>query len=305
VRLLPGGALDASFSGDGKQTVAFNAGGGLDDRANGVALDGSGRIVLAGYAQTEYDYEFAAARLLPNGALDTAFSRDGRQTIDLGNGDDRASAVAIDARGRIVLAGDSGWVGTDHDFAVARLLDNGALDTTFSGDGREKIFFNVGGGADDRATAVALDARGRIVLGGYAQVGATDYDFAVARLLGNGAWDTAFSGDGRQTVAFNLGGGHDDRAAAVAVDAYGRIVVGGAAQAGATDRAFAAARLRRSGALDTSFSANGKTIVDFDLGGGLDDFAAGMAIDTAGHITLAGAAQEGATDYDFAVARLI
>ena len=41
------GTLDATFSGDGKQTTAF---GGQSDVATGVAIQDDGRIVVGGYA---------------------------------------------------------------------------------------------------------------------------------------------------------------------------------------------------------------------------------------------------------------
>jgi hypothetical protein len=52
--------------GDGKQTVAFNLRGvPQDDGAYAMALDLSGRIVLAGGAQySGSDYDMAVARLL-------------------------------------------------------------------------------------------------------------------------------------------------------------------------------------------------------------------------------------------------
>ena len=43
-RYSPNGLLDASFSGDGKQTTDF---GGIDE-ASGVALQGDGKIVAVG-----------------------------------------------------------------------------------------------------------------------------------------------------------------------------------------------------------------------------------------------------------------
>ena len=46
-RYNPNGSLDTSFSGDGKQTTDF---GGATTRRTGVALQGDGKIVAAGYA---------------------------------------------------------------------------------------------------------------------------------------------------------------------------------------------------------------------------------------------------------------
>ena len=95
--------------------------------------------------------------------------------------------MAIGAADQIVVAGSSQFGTTDHDFAVARLNANGTLDTSFNGDGRATVRFDQGGGLNDRATGVAIDGSGRVVLGGLAQYGNTDYDFALARLQGGPA----------------------------------------------------------------------------------------------------------------------
>ena len=93
----------------------------------------------------------------------------------------------------------------NYNFAVARLLDNGALDTSFSGNGKVHINFNSpDSNSEDRVQGVAIDPQGRIILAGSAQVSAANHDFAVVRLTAAGALDETFDGDGRATVAFNL-----------------------------------------------------------------------------------------------------
>ena len=99
-RYNPNGSLDTSFSGDGKQTTDF---GGFD-RANGVALQGDGKIVAVGEGGTGAAGDFALARYNPNGSLDTSFSGDGRQTTDFG-GFDEADGVALQGDGKIVAVG--------------------------------------------------------------------------------------------------------------------------------------------------------------------------------------------------------
>ena len=54
------------------------------DKANGVALQGDGRIVAVGDADLGDHGAFALARYNPNGSLDPSFSGDGKQTTDFG-----------------------------------------------------------------------------------------------------------------------------------------------------------------------------------------------------------------------------
>ena len=191
-RYNPNGSLDPSFSGDGRQTTNF----GGTDQANGVALQGDGKIVAVGRGVGD----FALARYNPNGSLDTSFSGDGRQRTNLG-GFDQANGVALQGDGKIVAVGRGGagdGFGAAH-FALARYNPNGSLDPSFSGDGRQRTNFG-----SSQANGVALQGDGKIVAVGGGGAGAGD--FALARYNPNGTLDPSFSGDGRQTTDF---GGSD------------------------------------------------------------------------------------------------
>jgi hypothetical protein len=75
--------------------------------------------------------DFAVARFTARGTLDPSFSGDGRAVTDVGGASvgDVAYGLALDSRGRIVVAGLSGPPGPvaegPYDFAVARYI--GAL----------------------------------------------------------------------------------------------------------------------------------------------------------------------------------
>jgi uncharacterized delta-60 repeat protein len=165
------GSLDTSFSGDGKQTTDF---GGYNE-AKAVTLQGN-KIVAVGAGLVGFNTgDFAVARYNPNGSLDPTFSGDGKQTTNFG-GDDVANDVAVQADGRIVLAGVATGGATGNDFALARYNTNGSLDTSFAGGGRKRTNF----GGTDSANGVALQGDGRIVA-----AGSGNADFALARYLGN------------------------------------------------------------------------------------------------------------------------
>ena len=244
------GSLDPSFSGDGKQTTAF----GGSDSAGGVALQGNGKTVAVGSGAGD----FALARYEPNGSLDPSFSGDGKQTTDFAGsgGEDGANGVALQPDGKIVVAGmAAGTLGGGGGFALARVNANGSPDTSFSSDGRKTVDF----GDSDEATAVALQADGKIVAVGRSGSG----DFAIARFNANGSLDTSFSGDGRKTASF---GDFEGGATGVALQGNGKIVAVGGRLTG-SDYDFALARFNANGSLDTSFSGNGKQTTDF---GGFD-----------------------------------
>ena len=116
-RYNPDGSLDTSFSGDGKQTTDF----GGSDQANGVVLQGDGKIVAVGHSVAVAGADFALARYNPNGSLDTSFSGDGRQTTDFG-GFDLANGVALQGDGKIVAVGVGRGTDRTSDLALARYL---------------------------------------------------------------------------------------------------------------------------------------------------------------------------------------
>jgi uncharacterized delta-60 repeat protein len=166
-RLHANGALDPDFGGDGRVTLP---GGGA---ANAVLVQPNGRIVLAGNASESQ--AMTITRLVSNGSPDATFGGAGTVSIDFGVMADIANDAALQADGRIVVAG---YTQADEEVAVARLNPDGSPDATFGGgDGKATVDF---GGVATFGNAVALQPNGRIVVAGQRTGGD---DFAIARLL--------------------------------------------------------------------------------------------------------------------------
>jgi uncharacterized delta-60 repeat protein len=281
------GSLDKSFGDNGRAFAPFAEG---DASANAVALDRKGRIVTAGQIYVAGGEEnFAVARFKPGGVLDDSFSGDGEKMLDFGVGDDEAHGVAVDRKGRILVAGGAD-PGTGPDFGIARFKPNGALDPDFGEGGVALVPIRAGA---DNANAMMLDSKGRILVAGDSQ-GATQFDFALARLKPNGKPDTSFGGDGKVTTPM----GGDSFVNSVATDKDGRIVALGAAF-NASGEDFALARYKPNGKLDHSFSDDGRVKTKILAA---NDTGRSVAIDGRGRIVAAGDAENG-SDPDFAVAR--
>ena len=203
-----------------------------------VAIQADDKIVVAGLYGPPGEFNFGVARYTTAGTLDTSWSPDGWRQTDFGASQEYPNDVAIQADGKIVVAGH-----TDAGFAVARYNTNGTPDTGFSGDGKQTTAFSTSG-QNDVATGVAIQADGRIVVGGYSHTGAAN-DFALARYNPNGSLDTSFSGDGKQTT--ELGG--NDIAEGIALQSDGKIVLAGyQGQLYGLDNKFAIARFEGGGA---------------------------------------------------------
>ena len=282
------GSLDTSFSADGKLTTAI---GSAIDVAYCVAMQVDGKIVVAGSSYNGSNEDFALARYNADGSLDTSFSGDGKLTIAIASADDVVKGVAIQADGRIVVAGFSNYGGPLRDFSLARVNTDGSLDTSFDGDGRLTTDF---ASTIDEARCIALQADGKIVLAGYAS-DFSNLEFALARYNADGSLDTTFDNDGKSITSVSS---LDDDVRSIAIQPDGKIVVAGGANNGSNDD-FALARYNSNGSLDNSFDGDG--IVTTPIGPS-HDYIFGLALQADGKIVAAGTSNNG-TNYDFELAR--
>jgi len=273
------------FNADGTRDAGFGAGGVVRVPfhlhaawADDVAIDGAGRIVMAGVRLRGGDAQDSATvcviRLLPDGRPDPAFSGDGVALVDHGYGNDSAEAVVLRG-GKVIVAGEGGVASGRSRFGIARLRGDGRLDRTFGRRGRRLVSF----GARRLASgyAVAAAPHGRIVVAGSAVVEGRAPQFAVARLTRRGAVERRI-----RTSPGPFGG----YARAVRVTGR-RILVAGRAYTepgtGASD--WALARYTAGGRLDRGFGG-GDGIVTTDFGTG-EDRAESIALGP-GRATVAG-----------------
>lgn len=207
-RFLSNGQLDTSFGDQGR--VWFGI--GQYDVARAFALQPDGKIVIAGFSKPfgSVGANFLVARFNPNGTLDHTFALLGFNLVDFASGDDYGAALALAPDGKIVVAGEA-WNGSRNVFGVARLLDNGALDTSFDGDGKAFIDFV----QSNLANAVAVQSDRKIIVAGH-----VGQDFAVARLREDGLTDFTFGAGGQGLTLTDMGGSDDLKALLIAPNGW-------------------------------------------------------------------------------------
>jgi uncharacterized delta-60 repeat protein len=292
VRYNSDGSLDTTLKGSGKLTTAV----GKDCHGKGVALQGDGKIVVAGYSFKAGGGQcFTVLRYTADGSLDTSFADSGKVTTNVGTKYASAESVTIQSDGKIVVAGDSFNASGNNDFAVVRYNANGTLDMSFNETGKATADF----GAHDYGRSVAVHGDGRIVVTGYTTKSyESKKECALACFKANGSLDTTFNGTGEVTTNFGGDGNAEGRSVAVQTD--GKIVVVGYATAGNTEE-FALARYNADGTLDTSFGDSGQVMTDVGISG---SNATGVALQKDGKIVVVGyAVNNSGTNYDFACVR--
>ena len=214
IRYNSNGSLDTTFDADGVVTTAIGSG---SEFAASVVIQPDGKIIVGGTTYNGSNMDFALVRYDGNGSLDTSFDSDGIVTKDFYNGPndfERGGHIALQADGKIIIAGNN----DDGYFLLARYNNDGSLDATFDTDG----LVSTSNGGFGAIQDIALQANGKIVIAGYANV---DNDFAVVRYKSNGALDTSFDSDGKAFTDF--GSNKDDLGNSVAIQPDGKIVVAG------------------------------------------------------------------------------
>ena len=289
------GALDNTFNTNGKVITDF---GGNDDEITSVAIQDNGKIVVAGYTNSNSitGYDYALARYNMNGSLDNTFGNGGKviTNLNISNpGDDFGEGVAIQSNGKIVVAGYTEAASGNYNMTVVRYTTSGFLDNNFSGDG--KMFINLFGNPVNVARAVAIQPNdGRIIVAGYTNASSNHLNFALLRCNTNGTLDNSFSYNGVVTTDF----GGADIANAVTIQQDGKIIVAGSTLIG-SDEDVAWARYSTDGKIDKSFSSNGTIIYNF----GGNDYGKAVALQSNGKIVIAGFTTASGGDDDFLVAR--
>ncbi|TAG46747.1 MAG: hypothetical protein EAZ30_11940 [Betaproteobacteria bacterium] len=232
----------------------------------------------------------------------------------VGTGDDKAYATAIQADGKIVMAGGCA-TGVTRSMCFVRFNADGTLDDTFDGPnataGNGKFTFLVNAFSNEvRALVIQPDQK-------ILALGTCDNKFCLARLNPNGSFDPSFVGpNGTGAGRFRITiGADDDVAEAMALQADGRIIVVGSCKvdvSGTFRSRYCIARLNADGSFDTNFDglvgnppADGRFL--FGLVGqsaNRDEVANAVAIQSNGRIVIAGTCYEQPIFPDICVVRL-
>ena len=234
------GSLDQTFGTGGKAS----AGDGNVNIANGLALQGDGKILVVGSVNGSdtASFDLEVVRFNADGSLDSGFGAGGMVDTPMGEGFDGASGVVVQSDGEIVVAG-SALSETNSILALARYDPNGTLDNDFGTDGLVKTSFS---GSIAGSPTLALQADGRIVCA---------LGSRLARFNPNGSVDNSFGMGGEVTTSFH--------ASNLTISADGTIIVAGGTLSTADLKQQFLLRYNPDGSLDTTLGTGGEVITDF------------------------------------------
>ncbi|WP_165226030.1 hypothetical protein [Aquisphaera insulae] len=285
---LPNGWLNPFFGQGGRVITSF---GGDNDTASAMAVQRDGKIVVVGTTESldtstyTTTRKFAIARYNIDGSLDRSFGTGGLLTIDLGDSDDTASGVAIQADGKIVVSGTASSYGSS--VAAVRVTSRGALDPTFGAGG----IALASSSPYDVASSVVIQPDGKIVLGGSTVDANYQAEGMLVRFKADGTLDPAFGTAGVATLP-----GMNGITSLAFQPGSGIIAAGTATQIGDTYYAtvFEVARFTTAGVLDPAFGTAGVTQVlvmpATDLGGPDYAYANAVVVQPDGKIVVGGSA---------------
>lgn len=249
-RFCQDGSLDTSFGEEGKVFSDF----GFDyNQVHDIVLQEDGKIIAAIRVNDHYsnDPDAIVAKYHPNGALDTSFGQNGYITVSTGFTSEHSTKIRLQEDGKIILAVNIG----NYKVVLARLYNNGVLDTSFGTEGFQIVSFGEEG-IPSRLQSLEIQKNGKILVGGQTPVlSLPPYGkHALARLKLDGSLDSIFGNNG--VIITPLIGLNID----LEIQSDQKIV----SLAKNSQDTIALLRFNIDGSLDTEFGENGITIISID-----------------------------------------
>jgi uncharacterized delta-60 repeat protein len=257
-------------------------------KAQGVARQPDGKLVVVGSVGENSTQDLFVARFYPDGSLDGGFGSGGVVTADFGARYEAGWDVAVQPDGRLVVAASGefdfgpGYGHPSTDLVVLRYYSDGRLDSGFASGGVLRVA-SQSFGAYFGVKGVGLARDGTIFVGG--ETGLTyrlDSNTAtIARVRGDGSFDrfARLPGDWRAVTAMSL----DQRRRRI-------YLAGSTPRRGAgIDQVMLVAAVR-TGDLSVATGFGSRGLAHADVARTNYDFAAAVISDRRGRIVLAGAA---------------
>jgi len=271
-------------------------GAGGEDRGHDIAVDAGGNVLVTGTTYSSGWVSGGWDETLSGGAWDgfvVKLSASGGHLWSSylgGSGEDGGYGVAADAAGNALVTGQtmsSGWVSGGWDTNHGGGYDGFLVKLSPSGGHLWSSY--LGGGSDDRASGIALDATGSVLVTGYTTTSGWV----------SGGWDTSYGGDydafvvklsasGEHLWSSYVGDSAWEQGYGIAADAAGNALLTGYTWSLALASGGRQTSLGGTDAFVVKLSATGGHLWSRYLGGSGHDRGYGIAADLAGNALVTG-----------------
>lgn len=234
------------------------------DYPTAIAIDDNNNIYVTGYSHyTSAGNDYITIKYTMNGAQIWAKPYGGK-------GEDKASAIALDAAGNIYVSGFS-----NSDYATVKYNPSGELEWDAKYNGPANGF--------DQATAICVDGTGNVYVTGKSTGNGTGFDYATVKYnpFGVELWNARFNDQGNSS----------DIAAAICTDNMGSVYVTGNSWNGLNDD-YTTIKYNPLG--------NELWIAKYNGPGNQVDKGVAMFVDDKGNVLVTGSSIGTATQYDIA-----
>jgi len=246
----------------------YNGPGNRADRANSIAVDGSGNVYVTGGSDgggTSTDY--ATIKYNSAGVQQWLKRYNGP-----GNEWDWANSIAVDGSGNVYVTGLSCGSGTSYDYATIKYNSAGVQHWI------ER--YNGPGNLADYANSIAVDGSGNVYVTGISDGSGTGSDYATIK------YNSA--GDKQWVQRYNGPGNSYDVANSIAVDGSGNVYVTGYSVGSGTSEDYA------------TIKYNSQWVQRYNGPGNLADYARSIAVDGSGNVYVTGRSYGSGTGSDYA-----
>jgi uncharacterized delta-60 repeat protein len=264
IRYMQDGTLDHSFGTGGVVKVRNS---NDDAIAFAIKVLSDNTILAAGYAwnRANASYDMALVKLDESGDPITTFGPQGNGWVltAIGSASDEAHSLAVQADGKIVVAGVGDMGVNSSDFAVVRYSSNGILETGVGAFGGGTGIVVTPINAIDNALGVAIQpADQKIVVSGTSNDNTNTSNVAVIRYNTDGSLDGSFAAGGIADIDIaNGGAGTKDIGNVLIIQPDGKIVITGMSKPlGTSNFDVTTIRLTTGGTLDGSFNPTGAIV---------------------------------------------
>lgn len=254
--------------------VARYSGPGNDlDFGNAIAVDASGNVYVTGASfDSGTGFDYATIKYDSSGQQQWVARYNGPA-----NADDEAYGIAVDSAGNVYVTGYSAGSGTGNDYATVKYDSSGQQQWVARYDGPTS--------ANDYANAIAIDASGNVYVTGFSDNAGFDYATIKYDASGQQQWVGRYNGPAND----------DDEARAITVDSAGNVYVTGYSVGSGTQEDYATIKYNASGTEEW--------VARYDGPANLNDDAHGIAIDSSGHVYVAGWSVGLGSGYDYATVK--